>query len=414
MNRAIVSWCLYDLANTVFAMNMTSYHFPVWIVSDLGGSQLAYGLVFGGSMLLSGLLMPWLGRRSDRQGRRLPGLVLWTVVCVACTAALGSISGWKAALGLFALANVAYQWAGVYYNALLPTVADPGRLGAISGAGVAWGYVGTLLGIAVATPFVAQAGRQAAFLPTAVLFLALALPSFLFIRESSGERCWEAGRLRRWGNSQQTRSAAQQWRSHVQQSSVEHDGLKGFLYAAFWGLCAVSVVILFMAVYAKEAVGLSDRALQGFLVASTVAAIGGALSWGKMAGRVGGYRTLWWVWAVWSAAFGLAAATFHPAAFWIAGTLAGAALGGTWVACRVFLVEWVGPEKLGEAFGLFGWVSRLAAVAGPLVWGGLLWGLAPLGQVRYRLAILTLLLMVLAGWRLYHRLERLCYSKESR
>ena len=24
--RALISWCFYDLANTIFAMNMTSYH----------------------------------------------------------------------------------------------------------------------------------------------------------------------------------------------------------------------------------------------------------------------------------------------------------------------------------------------------------------------------------------------------
>ena len=95
-NRAAVSWCLYDLANTIFAINMTSYHFPVWVISDRGGLELHYSLVFGISMLASALLMPWLGRRSDRLGGKVCGMVVWTLGCVLLTGSLSwipSLSG---------------------------------------------------------------------------------------------------------------------------------------------------------------------------------------------------------------------------------------------------------------------------------------------------------------------------------
>ena len=141
-NRAAVSWCLYDLANTIFAINMTSYHFPVWVITDRGGLELHYSLAFGISMLASALLMPWLGRRSDRLGGKVRGMVVWTLGCVLLTGSLTWIPSLGPALVVFAFANFCYQMAGVFYNALLPAVAPDGSVGRVSGYGVALGYVG--------------------------------------------------------------------------------------------------------------------------------------------------------------------------------------------------------------------------------------------------------------------------------
>lgn len=387
MNRAVVSWCLYDLANTIFAINITSYHFPVWIVAERGASQLAFASAFGLSMLLSALCMPWAGARSDARGRRVPALAGWTLACVLCTAGLGAVGSAGAALILFAAANFCYQLAGIFYNALLPSVSPAGRMGRVSGAGVAWGYVGTLLGVLAAAPFAAKWGRQATFLPTAVLFLVLALPSFLWVPEGEAAGPEPAG-LRFSCRGETFRR------------------VRPFLFTAFWGLAAVGTVILFMSVYAKEAAGLSDAALHRFILATTVAAIAGAFLWGRWTDRLGGARALWWVWAAWAAALAALSASTRPEVFWPAGCLAGFALSGTWVASRVLLVDLVGPERAGEAFGLFGLVSRISAILGPLLWGLILWAGPEALEARYRLAVLGLLVLLLAGWGGYHRWVR--------
>lgn len=379
MNLPVLSWCLYDLANTIFAMNMTSYHFPVWLVTERGCSELHYSLAFGGSMLLSALLMPRLGRGSDRSGRRLPWMVFWTLGCVAFTAALGFIGPVGLVLAVFAAANFCYQLAGVFYNALLPAVSTPAHVGRVSGYGVSLGYVGTLIGILATGPIAASWGRQATFLPTALLFLLLAMPSFFWVREGG--------------------------RGVRRPQDANLPGLlRPLLPSAFLGLCAVGTAILFMSVYAKQAVGLSDRELHYFLMLSTVVTIAGSAAWGRMTDRLGGYRSLWWVWACWALAFGLAAVSFHPGLFLLVGMVAGVALGGTWVSSRVLLVELCGSDRIGEAFGLFGLVSRIAGVAGPVAWAALIWAAAPLGVPRYRLGMLMLVGLTLGGWRLYHRL----------
>jgi MFS transporter, UMF1 family len=383
MTRSVLSWCLYDLANTIFAMNMTSYHFPVWVVADRGGTELSYSVSFGFSMVASAFLMPWLGRRSDRLGGRRRWLILWTLSSVVLTGAIGFVPSLMGALVLFAGANFCYQLAGVFYNALLPDVAAGGQaVGRISGYGVALGYVGTLIGIIATAPFLAHGGRQATFLPTALLFGCLSVPAFLWVREAkrTGEVKKEADSVSR--------------------------ALRPLLAPACWGLSVVGVAVLFMAVYAKQAVGLRDDQLQKLLIGATGVTIVSTFLWGRLTERWGGFRALDAVWAVWAAVFGLACLGFQPWLFAVVATLAGTALGGTWVTSRVLLLEWVGADRLGEAFGLFGLLSRLCAVAGPVIWAGLLQGMIPLGRERYRAGMVILWLCTLIGWRLYHRIKR--------
>ena len=380
-NRAAVSWCLYDLANTIFAINMTSYHFPVWVISDRGGLELHYSLAFGISMLASALLMPWLGRRSDRLGGKVRGMVVWTLGCVLLTGSLSWIPSLVPALVVFAFANFCYQVAGVFYNALLPAVAPEGSVGRVSGYGVALGYVGTLIAILATAPIAARWGRQATFFPTGLLFLLLALPSFFWVEEKKVVL------------------------------SVQSDGavlriLRPLVPSAFLGLSVVGTAILFMSVYAKQAIGMDDRMLQRFLTVATVVTIIGSFAWGKVTDRLGGYRALGWVWALWVLVFTLASCSFDPKFFVVVGSLSGVALGGTWVASRVLLVELVGPERVGEAFGLFGLISRLSAVAGPVAWAFLLWLATPLGHERYRLAMLSLVAVSFLSWWMYRRLGK--------
>ena len=39
---SIVSWALYDLANTIFSFNIISIHMALWVVNDMGGTDSQY------------------------------------------------------------------------------------------------------------------------------------------------------------------------------------------------------------------------------------------------------------------------------------------------------------------------------------------------------------------------------------
>ena len=56
--RQILSWALFDFANTFFAVAMLSFHFPIWLVEDCGSRELYFSAALGFSMICVALLMP--------------------------------------------------------------------------------------------------------------------------------------------------------------------------------------------------------------------------------------------------------------------------------------------------------------------------------------------------------------------
>ena len=170
---AITSWSLYDFANTIFSMNIISLYFPLWVTVDKGGADILYGIALSSSMILVAFSMPLLGIFSDRMGRGIPLLVLLTLLSVICTGLIGISNQLTLGLIFFVLANYGYHAALVPYDALLPQVSRGFSVGKVAGIGVALGYVGAISGIVMVKPFIGEADRGGAFIPTALLFLLL-------------------------------------------------------------------------------------------------------------------------------------------------------------------------------------------------------------------------------------------------
>ena len=82
--RERISWALYDFANTVFSMNMTTLFFSAWIVADFHRSNTLYATVNGITSAMVVLSIPVFGAISDATQRRKPWVVGFTLVsCVA-------------------------------------------------------------------------------------------------------------------------------------------------------------------------------------------------------------------------------------------------------------------------------------------------------------------------------------------
>ncbi|HEX5692627.1 MAG TPA: MFS transporter, partial [Roseiflexaceae bacterium] len=183
---SVASWVLYDLANTIFSMAVVSLYFSLWIRDRVGTDRVdgVYGLTTAISMALIFIASPMLGALSDQARRRMPFLVVSTVICVIFTALLGQ-GGLYGTLALFVVANVAYQAGLQFYDALLPEVSTEENRGWIGGIGVGIGYLGSYIGVGVGLIMLSVYGfpTEALFPVVAVLFLLFALPCFFFVRE---------------------------------------------------------------------------------------------------------------------------------------------------------------------------------------------------------------------------------------
>jgi UMF1 family MFS transporter len=384
----VLSWALYDFANTIFAMNILSLYLILWVTQVNEAPEIVFSFALSGSMLAVALTSPMFGAVSDRFGRRIPFLITFVVVCVIFTSAIGQVWGLVAGLLFFAIANFAYQSGNVFYDSLLSTVSTEKDRGRVSGLGVALGYVGSILGILMVKPFVDTWGTGAAFLPTAVLFLVFALPCFLFVKE-------RASRVPL--NLHLFREGYTQLFSTIRHAR-DHSNLLKFIGARFLYVDAVNTLLTFMAFYVIEVIGFSQDQARFLFIVSTTFAVAGSFFYGRLVDRFGPKKTLTIVLLQWGIVFAAVATTSTSSVFWALGALAGIALGGTWTADRAFLTRLAPPERVGEFFGLYQLAGRFAAVIGPLLWGITTFVLEDLGMVRFRIAILVLLVNVVLGF----------------
>ncbi|MBI4198446.1 MAG: MFS transporter [Chloroflexi bacterium] len=385
--RAAFGWAMYDFANSIWPMNVTTLYFALWVTVDHGAKDIVYGMALSASMLCVAVLSPVLGAVSDRMQRRIPFLVTFTLIAVAATTLIGRVGGLQGGVLLFVVANLAFQSGLIYYDALLGSVSTQANRGRISGMGVALGYAGTIAGIFMVKPFVDWGGRQQAFLPTAVLFLLFSLPCFMLVKEVAPKLAW------RWAY---VRDGYRQVGATLRQVRQYRD-LFRFIVARFLYVDAISTVTSFMAVYTVKVLGFTDSMNQVLFVVGAAFAVLGAFLAGRVVDRIGPKKTLTIVLLLWVVVLVGAASTFYRPAFWAIGALVGFSLASLWTTDRVFLLRLAPPDRLGEFFGLFGVIGKLSAVLGPLLWGGTLLALEGLGQASYRVAILVLLSLLLAG-----------------
>ena len=406
---AVVSWALYDFSNTIFSVAVLSFFFPLWVEEAVGsgGAVSGAGLVNAATAiaaLLVVLTAPVLGAVADLRQRRVPYLIVLTLAAVALTAALDVAGGVAVGLALFVAADLSYQSALVFYNALLPAVSAGRGAGRISGYGTAAGYVGTILGLVVLTYFVENGDAlrpllgpfggwletggedySNAFLPTAFLYLAFSLPAFFFVPDP-------AVRARR------AVSLGAAYRDVVRtvKNLRAYAGVGTFILATVLYTDAANTAIANMALYGRVVFEMDGAQVRNLLLFSTVFAVVGSAGFGFLTDRIGPKRALVGVLLLWLLAIVLAAGALGAWMLFLAGPVVGIALGGMWTAGRVMLVALSPAEKLGEFFGLFSLAGKVSAVFGPALTAALLFAFGG-GALGYRVSIGFLAVIMAAG-----------------
>jgi len=394
MNKKILSWASYDFANTIFSMNVVSRYFPILVVTSLGGNDLAIGVSRSAAMILVALTMPVLGAIADQRNNRKLPLIIFTIACCGLTAILGLSNILILELIIFGLAVYCFQSALTFYNALLPAVAPPDKIGYVSGLGVSLGYVGSIAGLFMVAILAAKA--LSPYIWTALLFLLFSIPVFIWVKDKS-----QADDVKKVIAIDYSKGLVVSLKR-----AAKVPGLLRFLIGRFFVVEAMETVILFMAIYLVKAAGFDQDGLYVagldevtfYLIVVTFFTIIGSYIWGILTNKFGPKTMLLWAIVLWLIALTGIVLTSGKAIFYFWGSLAGIGLGGVWTADRTLLIRLVGDSsKLGEYFGLYALSGRLAAVIGPLIWGMIIYFGEPLGAFSYKLAIEALFIMMAAG-----------------
>ncbi|SYZ73296.1 Major facilitator superfamily MFS_1 [Candidatus Zixiibacteriota bacterium] len=423
--KDVLAWSFYDFANTIYSMNILSLYFKRWVVEDLGRDGLYYDISYALSMLLTGLIMPALGALSDHSRKKKIFLFLFTFLCGVAVGIIPliPISLFMLIIVVFALSNFLYEGGMVFYNSLLYSVADGRAARLVSGFGVALGYMGSIVGMILVLPWVtgkifgltlpgfSAGGKEAAFLPTAILFMLFAVPCFIWVREKDFKSHRQKIDLKKayrevWEGVKDTR---------------KYPGVLRFLIADYFFEDAVATVILNMGIFSSMVIGFADTDLTLFLIISTVSAMAGSYTIGHFAQNFDLKRGMAIIVAGWIITLLLFIFIDNRPAVYLLGMAMGVFLGGLWTLSRPLLAEMVPREELGRFFGLYSLSGRAAAVVGPVIWGVVVYlfnpsrpygkflsgmmGLSDMSAIKlpYRLAVLSLVLMMAMGLYIFRR-----------
>ena len=159
--RVIKAWCLYDWANSVYNLVITSTIFPVYYiaVTTSGDSDLvnffgfslpntvlySYSLSF--SFLVVAAMQPILSGIADYSGNKKNFMKFFTWLGGLSCICLFFFDGENVEFGITCsvFASIGYGGALVFYNSYLPEIATYDQYDTISAKGFSYGYIGSVL-----------------------------------------------------------------------------------------------------------------------------------------------------------------------------------------------------------------------------------------------------------------------------
>ncbi|MET0410292.1 MAG: MFS transporter [Polyangiaceae bacterium] len=405
LRRPVLSWTLYDWANSAFATTVMAGFFPVFLKeywsagSSAVDSTSRLGVANGVGSLIVAVLAPLLGAMADRGGTRVRLVALFTVLGVASTASLYWVAkgDWPMAVLLYAVASVGFSGGIAFYDSLVLDVAEERELDLVSSAGFAIGYLGGGLLFAVNVLMTlkpelfglsgAAEAVRVSFLCVAVWWAVFSLPLLLFVRERKPAAplgvvaAFRAG----FGELFRTLGHLRQYRHIV------------IFLAAYWLYIDGVNTVIKMAVDYGLALGFPSSSLITALLLTQFVAFPASFAFAWIGRRFGTRNGIQLgvliylattVWAYW---------LDNVTEFYMMATVIGLVQGGVQSLSRSYFARLVPPDKAGEFFGFFNMMGKFATVIGPPMMGlvGALTGSS-------RLAILSLVLLFAGGGILLH------------
>ena len=364
------AWYLYDFGNSAYAavvlLAVYSAYFQGSVVGGAEGSRL-WGLAVGIAMLVVAITSPILGTIADFSGSKKKFLLFYTIMACVFTAGLFFATPGNVAIGMgfFILAEIGYRSAQVFYNALLPEIAEPHEMGRISGNGWAIGSAGGIICLLIVLPLIVIVGGgfvvRLSLLITAVFFALAATPIFLWLREKAqpqplppGSNIVTIGFQRLW----QTVKKARHYREFIK-----------FMVAFLIFNDGIIMALDFAAIIGTVLFGMEQQGLIIFIIIVQITSVIGAYVFGIATDRWSGKQAL-----IVSLLLMIAAVIWlffatSQTIFFVIGALAGFALTGVQSVSRTMVGKLSPPGQSAEFYGLFAVAGRTSSFIGPTLYG---------------------------------------------
>ncbi|MCJ2166293.1 MFS transporter [Pseudodesulfovibrio sp. S3-i] len=377
--RALWSWALYDWANSGFAALVQTFVFAAYFTRAVAADETLGTAQWGNMMGVAGLIIglggPLLGAVADRSGRRKPWLLFFTGLCIAATFLLWFIKPdvsfvWPALL-LVGIGTIGSEYAMIFYNAMLPDLAESKTIGRWSGWGWGLGYAGGLVLLVIALYGLVQppgwfgvAREQALHIRTvmpltALWYLVFCLPLFLYVPDarSTGTPLGRA-----------VGEAMVQLNVSLK-NLKQYRGIAIFLLARMFYNDGLTTMFAFGGIYAAATFGMEAGEVIMFGIGLNVTAGLGAASFAWLDDRLGPRRTILFS-LVGLIVPGVAILLVKSKTlFWIFGLAIGIFVGPVQASSRSYLAHAAPKDIRTEMFGLMALSGKLTSFIGPFLVG---------------------------------------------
>lgn len=375
--KAVVSWALYDWANSAFATTVMAGFFPVFfkqfwnhgVDPVVSTARLALGNSAAG--ILIAVLAPVLGAIADRGSARKRFLAFFAFLGMAATASLSLVpmGSWAFAAGVYVLAVIGFSCGNVFYDSLIVSVAPAGRMHFVSALGYSLGYLGggVLFALnvlmAVNPSLFGLSGPSEAvrlsFLTVALWWLLFSLPLVFFVREKSSGNRESGAHMVRAGFAQLGKTFA----------AIRKQRTILLFLLAYW--CYIDGVdtVVRMAVDYGLSLGFDSNDLIKALLITQFVGFPCALLFGFLGQRIGAKRAIFIAIGVYLFISIWAAFIREKWEFYLLAAVVGLVQGGVQSLSRSFYARLIPEAEAGEYFGFYNMLGKFAVIVGPVLIG---------------------------------------------
>ena len=311
--RVITGWAMYDWANSVYNLVITTTFFPIYFIaathhhfkSDevpflgarINNSSL-YSYALAAAYLIIALLYPILTSIADTRGNKKKFMRFFCYMGALGCSALYFFDGANLMLGIVSLilASMGYVGSLVFYNAYLPEIAAPEDQDSVSAKGYAYGYIGSVIlqviGFAVVLltqekdPFI---GPRVTFLLVGLWWAGFAQMTFAVLPKASAAIARKANIFKTAFNE------VRKVYGEIKKMAVLKRYLRGFFFYSM----GVQTVMMAATLFGSKLLKLEDTKLIVTVVLIQLVAIAGAIWMSKLSARFGNIRVLMGVIVFW-------------------------------------------------------------------------------------------------------------------
>lgn len=376
-NKKILSWAMYDWANSSFSTTVMAGFFPVFFKSywSQGFSSVEttskLGTTIGISSFIIALISPTLGAVADLKHSKKFFLILFMMFGVIACGMLSMVpqGAWFYSVILYGVAMMAFNASNTFYDSLLPYVAEEKELDFVSSLGYSLGYLGGgllfLLNVIMYLKpelFSFQDGVQAvkfSFLSVSLWWFIFSVPLMVNIHEP---KLKAENHYSLWQLTQKSYAMLKATLKDI----LQNKNLFIFMLA-FWLYIDGVYTVISMAVDFGISLNFQAKDLIAALLITQFVGFPFTYLFGYIAQKWGCRIPILICLGIYCLVILLATKMSEPVHFYILAAVIGMAQGGVQALSRSLFSKMIPAEKSGEYFGFMNLIGKFASILGPFI-----------------------------------------------